>query len=73
MSKASVYEITSPMVGVWTLVIPPTVGPYNFFVRSHGDKNIDFKYFFLVLSRKKPYEVPAMDPLIGKLKGSPFV
>ena len=68
MSKISIYEITRPTVGTWTLVIPPSVGTHNYFVKSTSDTNIDFEHFF-VLSIPGPVTgMPVSEPLIGKSK-----
>ncbi|XP_031568684.1 von Willebrand factor A domain-containing protein 7-like isoform X4 [Actinia tenebrosa] len=66
MSKVSIYEIASPRVGTWTLVIPPSAGMHNYFVKSNSDQNIDFDYYFLMLIKKPASEVPVTDPLIGE-------
>jgi hypothetical protein len=68
MTRVSIYEIKTPRVGTWTLVIPPTAGLHNYFVKSNSDKNIDFEYYFLMLTKKPASEVPVTDPLIGELK-----
>ncbi|XP_031568688.1 uncharacterized protein LOC116303307 isoform X2 [Actinia tenebrosa] len=66
MSKVSIYEIASPRVGTWTLVIPPSAGLHNYFVKSTSDSNIDFEYYFLRTIRRPPSEVPIPEPLLGR-------
>ncbi|KAK3730532.1 hypothetical protein QZH41_017239 [Actinostola sp. cb2023] len=65
LSKVSVYEITRPKVGTWTLVCPPSIGQYNYFVKSHSDSNIEFEYYFLFTMHRPATEVPISQPLIG--------
>jgi hypothetical protein len=68
MTKVSIYEIKTPRVGTWTLVIPATAGLHNYFAKSNGDTSIDFEYYFLRTIRRPRSEVPISEPLIGELK-----
>ena len=68
LSQASVYQITKPAIGYWTLEISEdTVGGYEFCVKSSSYTNIDFKHYFMVpLGRgRRKAVVPFTNPVTG--------
>ena len=68
LSRLSVYQITNPYTGNWTLEISSeTTGDHEFYVRSTSETNIDFKHYFMISvgrGRRKA-EVPFLNPVTG--------
>ena len=68
LSQASVYQITKPAIGYWTLEISEdTVGGYEFSVKSSSYTNIDFRHYFMIpLGRgRRKAVVPFANPVTG--------
>lgn len=68
LSHITIYEITNPRRGTWTLTVPGSNGDHEFSVKSSSDTNIDFDHYFLIkLSwHKRSTEVPISNPVVGK-------
>jgi len=68
LSQATVYQITKPATGNWTLEISEDVtGQHEFFAKSSSDTNIDFKHYFMIpLGRgRRKAVVPFQNPVTG--------
>lgn len=68
LSQASVYQITKPAIGYWTLEISDdTAEGYEFCVKSSSGTNIDFKHYFMIpLGRgRRKVVVPFANPIRG--------
>lgn len=49
LTQVSVYQITKPALGNWTLEISDdTTGGHEYFVKSSSNTNIDFKHYFMI-------------------------
>ena len=68
LSHITIYEITNPRKGAWTLTVPGSNGDHEFSVKSSSDSNVDFDHYFLItLSwRRRSSEVPVSNPVVGK-------
>ena len=68
LSHITIYEITSPRKGTWTLTVPGSNGDHEYSVKSSSDTNVDFDNYFLVkLSwHRRSTEVPISNPIVGK-------
>ena len=69
LSQISVFEISNPRRGAWTLTVSGSNGGHEFFVKSSSATNVDFEYYFLIKlpgRRRQPVEVPNSNPVIGK-------
>ncbi|KAK3730533.1 hypothetical protein QZH41_017240 [Actinostola sp. cb2023] len=66
MSKVSIYEITKPKVGTWTLVVSLSAGKHSYFAKSTSDTNIDFEHYFMLSIPGPVTDIPVSDPLIGR-------
>lgn len=66
MSRVSVYEVSNPLVGTWTLTIPSGCGTHTYYVKSTSDTNIAFKHDFMQPLPGPIANVPDSQPLIGK-------
>jgi len=68
LTEVSVYQITKPVLGHWTLEISDdTTGGHEYFVKSSSDTNIDFKHYFLIpLGRgRRKAVLPFANPITG--------
>lgn len=68
LSQVSVYQITKPAMGHWTLEIShDTTGEHEFDVKSSSDTNIDFKHYLMIpLGRgRRKAVVPFPNPVTG--------
>ena len=68
LSQVSVFQITKPAFGLWTLEISDdTTGGHEFVVKSSSDTNIDFKHYFMIsLGRgRRIAVVPFANPIKG--------
>lgn len=66
----TIYEITNPKRGAWTLTVPGSLGDHEFSVKSSSDTNVDFEHYFLVelpSRRGRRTKVPISNPVAGKL------
>ena len=68
MSHITIYEITNPRKGTWTLTVPGSNGDHQYSVKSSSDSNVGFDHYFLItLSwRRRSTEVPVSNPVVGK-------
>ena len=68
LSHITIYEITNPRKGTWTLTVPGSNGDHEYSVKSSSDTNVDFDHYFLIkLSwHRQPTEVPISNPVVGK-------
>ncbi|CAH3164627.1 unnamed protein product [Porites lobata] len=68
LSHITIYEISNPRKGTWTLTVPGSNGDHEFSVKSSSDSNLDFDHYFLItLSwRRRSTEVPVSNPVVGK-------
>ena len=68
LSHITIYEITNPRKGTWTLTVPGSNGDHEYSVKSSSDSNVDFDHYFLItLSwRRRSSEVPVSNPVVGK-------
>ena len=68
LSHITIYEISNPRKGTWTLTVPGSNGDHEFSVKSSSDSNADFDHYFLItLSwRRRSTEVPVSNPVVGK-------
>lgn len=68
LSHITIYEITNPRRGTWTLTVPGSNGDHEFSVKSSSDTNVDFDHYFLIkLSwHRRSTEVPISNPVVGK-------
>ena len=65
--NAIIYELYKPMPGRWTLTVAVSAGKYQYLVRGTGTRNIDFDYYFMMVStRGKKVPIPISQPLAGK-------
>ena len=65
----TIYEITNPKRGAWTLTVPGSLGDHEFSVKSSSDSNVDFEHYFLVelpSRRGRRTKVPTSNPVAGK-------
>ena len=64
----TIYEITNPSKGTWTLTVPGSNGDHEYSVKSSSDSNVDFDHYFLTkLSwRRRSTEVLVSNPVVGK-------
>lgn len=70
LSYITIYEITNPKRGTWTLTAPGKNGDHEFSVKTSSDTNVDFEYYFLIaLSWRRGHnaDVPISNPVTGKL------
>lgn len=70
LTQVSVYQITKPALGNWTLEISDdTTGGHEYFVKSSSNTNIDFKHYFMIpLGRGRRKAVASFaNPITGKL------
>ena len=68
LSHITIYEITNPREGTWSLTVPGSNGDHEYSVKSSSDTNVDFDHYFLIkLSwHRQPTEVPISNPVVGK-------
>ena len=68
LSHITIYEITNPRKGTWSLTVPGSNGDHEYSVKSSSDTNVDFDHYFLIkLSwHRQPTEVPISNPVVGK-------
>ena len=69
LSYITIYEITNPKRGTWTLTAPGKNGDHEFSVKTSSDTNVDFEYYFLIaLSWRRGYnaDVPISNPVTGE-------
>ena len=64
----TIYEVTNPRKGTWTLTVPGSNGDHEYSVKSSSDSNVDFDHYFLTkLSwRRRSTEVLVSNPVVGK-------
>ncbi|XP_073229342.1 von Willebrand factor A domain-containing protein 7-like isoform X4 [Porites lutea] len=70
LSYITIYEITNPKRGTWTLTAPGKNGDHEFSVKTSSDTNVDFEHYFLIaLSWRRGHnaDVPISNPVTGKL------
>jgi len=69
LSYITIYEITNPKRGTWTLTVPGSNGDHEFSVKTSSDTNVDFEHYFLIaLSWRRGHnaDVPISNPVTGK-------
>ena len=69
LSYITIYEITNPKRGTWTLTAPGKNGDHEFSVKTSSDTNVDFEHYFLIaLSWRRGHnaDVPISNPVTGK-------
>ena len=69
LSFITIYEITNPKRGTWTLTAPGKNGDHEFSVKTSSDTNVDFEHYFLIaLSWRRGHnaDVPISNPVTGK-------
>eukprot|EP00794_Sanderia_malayensis_P007938 gene7938-8793_t len=47
LAQTTYYSVKKPMPGEWTLVVPKSVGKFDYVARVKSDKVIQFGYFFV--------------------------
>jgi hypothetical protein len=65
LSKVIVITVENPVKGLWRLMVPSSVGSYDYTAKVISPENIDFEHFFSKLERRK--WVHLRNPLAGKL------
>jgi len=76
LTVVSVYQITNPAPGHWTLEISDdTTGGHEYFVKSSSNTNIDFKHYFMIpLGRgRRKAVLPFANPITGLYQVSTFL
>ena len=64
LSWVIVISVDDPPKGSWKLVIPSSVGKYEYMAKVSSPENIDFKHYFSKVERRKA--VSLQNPLTGK-------
>ena len=65
MSKVILFNVDNPIKGFWKLVVPSSVGKYEYSAKVISPENIDFEHYFSKRERGK--WVNLRNPLAGKL------
>ena len=66
LSRAKVYEIDSPMPGMWKLEFGDGVGIHDYVARALSKKLIQFGFIFFHKFVRKNTLIPVSHPLLGK-------
>ena len=65
VSKVSIFEVSNPKPGFWTLTVPPDAGKHTFQFKGSSKTNMDFDFIF-VIPRVRGTPVPISHPLTGE-------
>ena len=65
LSRVIFFSVNNPIKGFWKLVVPSSVGKYEYSAKVISPENIDFEHFFSKTERGK--WVHLRNPLAGKL------
>ncbi len=65
LSRVIFFSVNNPIKGFWKLVVPSSVGKYEYSAKVISPENIDFEHYFSKTERGK--WVHLRNPLAGKL------
>ena len=64
LSRVIVFSVSNPLKGLWNLVVPSSVGKFEYSAKVISPENIDFEHYFNKVERGKA--VYLRNPLAGK-------
>lgn len=64
LTKVLVYNIDSPIKGIWKLLVPSSVGKYEYSAKVTSPENIDFEHYYTKHDNRKLIHVRS--PLAGR-------
>ena len=64
LSQVIIFSVDNPVQGLWKLMVPSSVGKYEYSAKIISPENIDFEHYFSKLERRK--WVNLRNPLAGK-------
>jgi hypothetical protein len=68
LTKGVVYDIESPITGVYKLIVPASAGEHKYRVSGVSGSNIDFGHYYVAIAKRGTrIPVPLDQPLQGKL------
>lgn len=66
LNKVIVFSVDNPIRGLWRLVVPSSVGKYEYSAKISSPENIDFEHYFSKIDRRKKL-IPLRNPLAGQI------
>ncbi|EDO42254.1 predicted protein [Nematostella vectensis] len=67
LENGAIWVVHRPRSGMWSLMVPFSVGSHSFKVTASSELNIDFDYYFIRrLPGNSRVEIPISEPLIGE-------
>ena len=64
LSRVIIFSLNSPYKGLWKLVVPSSVGKFEYSAKVTSPENIDFQHYFSKAERGKMVQL--RNPLAGK-------
>ena len=64
LSKVIIFIVNNTVKGLWNLMVPSSVGKYDYSAKVSSPENIDFEHFFSKMERRKM--VNLRNPLAGQ-------